>query len=154
LSGFCQGRWETRDTNDDESRNSNPNGGLGHEVWRVILASAVGTMIEWLHFSAASPLCCPRNSIRLAMTSSLTSLTWAHSRPFSSCGFSELSLSLPYHIGNGVFGGLLPVIGLSVCAATSNIYSGLYYRIIVAGITFVIGSLLLSETHGTRIWAK
>jgi MFS family permease len=62
------------------------------------------------------------------------------------------SLSLPYHIGNGVFGGLLPVIGLSTCAATGNIYAGLYYPMIVAGMTFVIGSLLLRETHGHRIW--
>lgn len=62
------------------------------------------------------------------------------------------SLSLPYHIGNGVFGGLLPLIGLSVCAATGNIYSGLYYPMIVAGVTFVVGSLLLRETHATKIW--
>ena len=62
------------------------------------------------------------------------------------------SLSLPYHIGNGVLGGLLPVIGLSVCATTGNIYAGLYYPIIVAGVTLVVGSLMLSETHGTRIW--
>src|SRR5579862_3645695 len=62
------------------------------------------------------------------------------------------SLSLPYHIGNGVFGGLLPLIGLSLCARTGNIYAGLAYPIIVAGITLVVGSLLLKETHGTRIW--
>ena len=62
------------------------------------------------------------------------------------------SLSLPYHIGNGVFGGLLPLIGLSVCAATGNIYSGLYYPMAVAGLTFVVGSLFLRETHNTRIW--
>jgi len=62
------------------------------------------------------------------------------------------SLSLPYHIGNGVFGGLLPLIGLSTCAATGNIYAGLYYPMIVASITFVVGSLLLRETHSTRIW--
>ena len=62
------------------------------------------------------------------------------------------SLSLPYHIGNGVFGGLLPLIGLSSCAATGNIYAGLYYPMIVAGATFLIGSMLLRETHGTRIW--
>jgi len=62
------------------------------------------------------------------------------------------SLSLPYHIGNGVFGGLLPLIGLSLCAATGNIYAGLYYPMIVAGITFVVGSLLLRETHGVKIW--
>ncbi len=62
------------------------------------------------------------------------------------------SLSLPYHIGNGVFGGMLPLIGLSICASTGNIYAGLYYPMIVAGITFVVGSLLLRETHGTKIW--
>ena len=62
------------------------------------------------------------------------------------------SLSLPYHIGNGVFGGLLPVIGLSVVANTGNIYAGLYYPIIVAGLTFIIGSLLLKETKHTLIW--
>ncbi len=64
------------------------------------------------------------------------------------------SLSLPYHIGNGVFGGMLPLIGLSSCAATGNIYAGLYYPMIVASITFIVGSLLLRETHGTKIWAE
>src|ERR1700693_4452612 len=64
------------------------------------------------------------------------------------------SLSLPYHIGNGVFGGFLPLIGLWSCAATGNIYAGLYYPMIVASITFVIGSLLLRETHGTKIWSE
>jgi MFS family permease len=62
------------------------------------------------------------------------------------------SLSLPYHIGNGVFGGLVPLIGVYVCESTHDIYSGLYYPMIVAGITLVIGSLFLKETHGTRIW--
>ncbi|MGB6633336.1 MAG: MFS transporter [Terriglobales bacterium] len=62
------------------------------------------------------------------------------------------SLSLPYHIGNGVFGGLLPLIGLSSVAATGNIYAGLYYPMIVAGMTFIVGSLLLRETRGVRIW--
>jgi MFS family permease len=62
------------------------------------------------------------------------------------------ALSLPYHIGNGVFGGLLPLIGLSVVAQTGNIYAGLYYPIIVASLTFVVGSLLLRETKHTLIW--
>jgi MFS family permease len=62
------------------------------------------------------------------------------------------ALSLPYHIGNGVFGGLLPLIGLSVVAQTGNIYAGLYYPIAVAGITFVVGSILLKESHTERIW--
>src|SRR5437660_4708088 len=64
------------------------------------------------------------------------------------------SLSLPYHIGNGVFGGLLPLIGLSSVAATGNIYAGLYYPMAVAAVTFVVGSLLLRETHGVRIWEE
>jgi hypothetical protein len=62
------------------------------------------------------------------------------------------SLSLPYHIGKGVCGGLLPVIGLALCARTGNIYAGLYYPMIVAAVTLVAGSLLLKETHGTLIW--
>jgi MFS family permease len=62
------------------------------------------------------------------------------------------ALSLPYHIGNGVFGGLLPVIGLSIVARTGNIYAGLYYPIAIALLTFVVGSLLLKETHSTLIW--
>ena len=62
------------------------------------------------------------------------------------------ALSLPYHIGNGVFGGLLPLIGLWVVAQTGNIYAGLYYPIIVASLTFIVGSLLLRETKHTLIW--
>jgi MFS family permease len=64
------------------------------------------------------------------------------------------ALSLPYHIGNGVFGGLLPLIGLSVVAETGNIYAGLYYPIAVAGVTFVVGSLFLKETHSVLIWKE
>jgi MFS family permease len=62
------------------------------------------------------------------------------------------ALSLPYHIGNGVFGGLLPLIGLSIIAQTGNIYAGLYYPIAVASLTFIVGSLLLKETKHTLIW--
>lgn len=62
------------------------------------------------------------------------------------------SLSLPYHIGNGVFGGLLPLIGLWLCAFTGNIYAGLWYPMAIASITFVVGSLLLRDTKGVRIW--
>ena len=62
------------------------------------------------------------------------------------------SMSLPYHIGNGVFGGLMPTIGLFACAYTGNIYAGLVYPMFVAGVTFVIGSLMLKETNHTRMW--
>ena len=62
------------------------------------------------------------------------------------------ALSLPYHIGNGVFGGMLPLIGLYIVSATGNIYAGLYYPIGVAAVTFVVGSLLLRESHKVRIW--
>jgi hypothetical protein len=64
------------------------------------------------------------------------------------------ALSLPYHIGNGVFGGLLPLIGLSVIAQTGNIYAGLYYPMAVAAITLIVGSIFLRETHGHRIWEE
>lgn len=62
------------------------------------------------------------------------------------------SMSLPYHIGNGVFGGLLPLIGLSVCAATGSIFAGLAYPIGVALLTFVVGTRLLPETRHVQIW--
>ena len=62
------------------------------------------------------------------------------------------SVSLPYHIGNGVFGGLLPLIGLGLCASTGNIFAGLYYPIGVAAVCFVFGTIFLKETHGTLIW--
>jgi MFS family permease len=62
------------------------------------------------------------------------------------------SMSLPYHLGNGLFGGLLPLIGLSVCAATGSIFAGLTYPIVVALITFVVGTRFLPETKDTRIW--
>lgn len=64
------------------------------------------------------------------------------------------SVSLPYHIGNGVFGGLLPLIGLGLCASTGNIYAGLYYPMGVAAICFIFGMFLLKETHGTLIWEE
>jgi MFS family permease len=64
------------------------------------------------------------------------------------------ALSLPYHIGNGVFGGLLPVIGVTIVAQTGNIYAGLYYPMIVAGVTLIVGSIFLKETHGHKIWEE
>jgi hypothetical protein len=62
------------------------------------------------------------------------------------------SLSLPYHIGNGVFGGMVPLVGVWTIAATHNIYSGLYYPMAIAAMTFVVGSIFLKETHGQKIW--
>lgn len=64
------------------------------------------------------------------------------------------ALSLPYHIGNGVFGGLLPLIGVSLIAQTGNIYAGLYYPMAIAGLTFIVGAIFLKETHGHRIWEE
>jgi hypothetical protein len=64
------------------------------------------------------------------------------------------ALSLPYHIGNGVFGGLLPLIGLWSVSSTGNIYAGLYYPMAVAALTFVVGSVCLVETRGVLIWSE
>ncbi|HYN80204.1 MAG TPA: MFS transporter [Gemmatimonadaceae bacterium] len=62
------------------------------------------------------------------------------------------SLSLPYHFGNGWFGGFLPLISTALVARTGNIYAGLIYPIVVALLTFVVGSLYLKESHKHRIW--
>jgi hypothetical protein len=61
------------------------------------------------------------------------------------------SMSLPYHIGNGWFGGMLPLLATALVAATGDIYYGLWYPIIVAVMTFVIGTLLLRDTRETNI---
>ncbi|MDO8281464.1 MAG: MFS transporter [Thermodesulfovibrionia bacterium] len=61
------------------------------------------------------------------------------------------SMSLPYHIGNGWFGGMLPLTATAMVAATGNIYYGLWYPIIVALITVVIGALFLKETKDRDI---
>ena len=63
------------------------------------------------------------------------------------------SMSLPYHIGNGWFGGLLPTTAFAIVAQTGNMYNGLWYPIIVAGITFVIGMLFVKETKDVDIYA-
>jgi MFS family permease len=61
------------------------------------------------------------------------------------------SMSLPYHIGNGWFGGFLPVTSFAIVAATGGIYNGLWYPVIVASATAVIGFLFLKETKGTSL---
>jgi MFS family permease len=62
------------------------------------------------------------------------------------------SLSLPYHFGNGWFGGFTPLIATSIVAATGNRYAGLWFPIGVASVTFVVGSFLLRETKDQGIW--
>ncbi len=61
------------------------------------------------------------------------------------------SMSLPYHIGNGWFGGMLPLTATAMVAATGDIYYGLWYPIVVAVMTLIIGSIFLSETKGRDI---
>ena len=61
------------------------------------------------------------------------------------------SMSLPYHIGNGWFGGMLPLTATAMVAATGDIYYGLWYPIVVAVISLVIGTLFLKETLGTKL---
>ncbi|MGJ7917170.1 MFS transporter [Massilia sp. LXY-6] len=63
------------------------------------------------------------------------------------------SMSLPYHIGNGWFGGLLPTISFALVAAKGDIYYGLWYPIIIAAITFVVGMLFVRETKDNDIYA-
>jgi MFS family permease len=64
------------------------------------------------------------------------------------------SMSLPYHIGNGWFGGLLPTTAFAIVAQTGNMYNGLWYPIIIAGMTFVIGMIFVKETKDVDIYAE
>lgn len=64
------------------------------------------------------------------------------------------SMSLPYHIGNGWFGGLLPTTAFAIVAQTGNMYNGLWYPIIVAGMTLVVGTLFIKETKDVDIYAN
>jgi hypothetical protein len=61
------------------------------------------------------------------------------------------SMSLPYHIGNGWFGGMLPLTATAMVAASGDIYAGLWYPIVVAVMTVIIGALFLRDTLGTKI---
>ena len=61
------------------------------------------------------------------------------------------SMSLPYHIGNGWFGGFLPTVSFAVVAATGNIYDGLWYPIIIAVMTLVVGTLFIKDTRHVDI---
>jgi MFS family permease len=64
------------------------------------------------------------------------------------------SMSLPYHFGNGWFGGFLPLISTALVARTGNIYAGLIYPTVIALLTFVIGSFVLTETGREKIWEE
>jgi MFS family permease len=63
------------------------------------------------------------------------------------------SMSLPYHIGNGWFGGLLPTTAFAIVASTGNMYNGLWYPIVIAAMTFIIGTLFVRETKDVDIYA-
>jgi hypothetical protein len=60
-------------------------------------------------------------------------------------------MSLPYHIGNGWFGGFLPTTAFAIVAATGNIYYGLWYPIAIAVMTLAIGLFFVRETKDNRI---
>ena len=60
-------------------------------------------------------------------------------------------MSQPYHIGNGWFGGMLPLLATAIVAATGDIYAGLWYPIGVAVMTLVIGLIFLKDTKGVDI---
>ena len=62
------------------------------------------------------------------------------------------SMSLPYHIGNGVFGGLVPLIGVALVAQTGNHYAGLLYPIGIALMTFFVGLFFTKETKDVKLW--
>jgi membrane protein insertase Oxa1/YidC/SpoIIIJ len=62
-------------------------------------------------------------------------------------------MSLPYHLGNGWFGGFLPTTAFAIVAATGNIYAGLWYPVAICLITVIVGLVFLPETFRRRIYA-
>jgi hypothetical protein len=64
------------------------------------------------------------------------------------------SMSLPYHIGNGWFGGLLPTTAFAIVAQTGDMYSGLWYPVVIAAVTFVIGMIFVKETKDVDIYVN
>ena len=64
------------------------------------------------------------------------------------------AMSLPYHIGNGWLGGLLPSTAFAVVAQTGNMYSGLWYPVLIAGFSFVIGMIFLRDTRKVDIYTQ
>jgi MFS family permease len=64
------------------------------------------------------------------------------------------SMSLPYHIGNGWFGGLLPTTAFAIVASTGNMYNGLWYPIVIAAMTLVVGTIFIRETKDVDIYAN
>ncbi len=127
-----------------------------------------------LMFSAANPVLNPKTDPLITSTyisadpnvPLLTALVWiqvfyvtmvygpiaAFLVEFFSARIRYTSLSIPYHIGNGWFGGFLPLIAATLFAATGNIYAGLIYPIVVALITAFIGWRFIRETKDVRIW--
>jgi MFS family permease len=65
-----------------------------------------------------------------------------------------ISLSIPYHLGNGIFGGLIPVVATNVTLGTNNRFAGLIFPCAVALITAAVGALFLKETSRVRIWSE
>jgi len=127
-----------------------------------------------LMFAAANPIANPKTDPLITSTYisanpnlvALTALVWiqvvfvtmvygpiaAFLVEFFTARIRYTSLSIPYHIGNGWFGGFLPLIAASLFAATGNIYAGLIYPITVALITAFIGWRFIGETKDVRIW--
>jgi MFS family permease len=63
------------------------------------------------------------------------------------------SMSVPYHFGNGWFGGMLPTTAFAIVASTGNMYNGLWYPIVIAAMTFVVGTIFIRETKDVDIYA-
>ena len=139
-----------------------------------LLAALTYFPIYNLMFSAANPVLNPKSDPLITSTyisadpnvPLLTALVWiqvfyvtmvygpiaAFLVEFFSARIRYTSLSIPYHIGNGWFGGFLPLIAATLFAATGNIYAGLIYPIVVALITAFIGWRFIRETKDVRIW--
>jgi len=64
------------------------------------------------------------------------------------------SVSLPYHVGNGWFGGLLPTMAFAIVAQSGNMYQGLWYPVVIAAVSLIVGVLMVDETRDVDMYAR
>ena|SRR5687768_823738 len=130
---------------------------------RIMMAgNLAGALLYFFLYKAIAAFSSPLNApaivaiivVQIAIAAMITGPVAAFLVESFSAKVRYTSMSLPYHFGNGWFGGFLPLIATALVARTGNIYAGLIYPIAIAAMTFVVGSIMLKETRHRKIWEE
>jgi len=128
---------------------------------RIMMAgNLAGALLYFFLYKAIAAFSSPLNApaivaiivVQIAIAAMITGPVAAFLVESFSAKVRYTSMSLPYHFGNGWFGGFLPLIATALVARTGNIYAGLIYPIVIASMTFIVGSIMLKETRHKKIW--